>query len=82
MLGGWFLTYYNKGYAISRAIGEVEALTDCPLVTLSRIDLGLTLSINPVCIGQSLLIPKLICDEVRGVTVPLSYVQEGSKSIE
>ena len=62
------LINYNKGIAMCWAVGEVETLTDCPLVTLSRTDQGLTLSIYPVCIGPSLLVPKLICDEGRGVT--------------
>ena len=63
------LVYYNKGCAISRAIGRVETLPDCPSVTLSRTDLGRTLSTYPVYIEQSLLIPKLNCDEVRGLTM-------------
>ena len=61
--------YYKEGCAISTAIGEVVTLTDCLLVTVSGTNLGLTLSISPVCIGQSLQIPKLIYDEVRGFTL-------------
>lgn len=48
-------------------VAELETLTGRLLVTLSKEDLGLTLSIRPVSIGHSMFIPKIICDTVRGV---------------